>query len=66
MRYLEQTKQPQPKTASVQDLYIETSQKKAKKRGNNKRKGFNSPKLRWSIQIAFFIVVLVIGWQFYT
>lgn len=63
MRYPEETKQPQRITDSKQILSIETSQKKTVK---SKRKGFNSQKLRWSTQIAFLIVVLVIGWQFYT
>ncbi|KKO20239.1 MAG: hypothetical protein DCC43_05815 [Candidatus Brocadia sp.] len=63
MRYLKETKQPQSLPASQQDLYLETSPKKTVK---SKRKRFNSQKLRWAVQIAFFIVVLVIGWQFYT
>ena len=37
-----------------------------KKKGRRKRKKFTSQKLRWSIQIAFLILVIVIGWQFYT
>lgn len=36
------------------------------KRGQRKRKKFTSQKLRWSVQIAFLILVIVIGWQFYT
>lgn len=66
MQYPEETKPSKPLAASTQDLYLETSKKKTTKAGKNKRKWFNSQKLRWSIQIAFFIVVLVIGWQFYT
>ncbi len=51
---------------SVQEVYVENKQPKTKKSGKNKRTWLNSQKLRWSIQIAFCIVVLVIGWQFYT
>ena len=51
---------------SVQEVSVENKQPKAKKIVKNKGKWINSQKLRWSIQIAFFIVVLVIGWQFYT
>lgn len=51
---------------SVQEIFAEDKQLKIKKRGKNKRSWFNSQKLRWAVQIAFLIVVLVIGWQFYT
>ena len=51
---------------SVQEVSVENKQPKTKKSGKNKGTWLNSQKLRWSVQIAFFIVVLVIGWQFYT
>lgn len=62
---LEEVKQPTI-SAPVQNLSMEIKKPNVKKAAKNKRKGFNSQRLRWSIQIAFFIVVLVIGWQFYT
>jgi len=42
--------------------------KKLNRKKNRKDKGtwFNSIRVRWAVQIAFSIVVLVIGWQFYT
>jgi polyferredoxin len=51
---------------SAQGLYLEKKRPGTRKTGKNRTKWFNSQKLRWSIQIAFFIVVLFIGWQFYT
>lgn len=52
--------------SSVLETDVESKQPKAKKPHKNKKPWLNSLKLRWSVQIAFFIVVLVIGWQFYT
>lgn len=52
--------------ASAQGLYLERKRPDSAKAGRYKRNFFNSLRLRWSVQIAFFVVVLVIGWQFYT
>lgn len=62
---LEEGKQ-QSMPASVQGLYREKKRLDIRKTGKNKKRWLNSLRLRWSIQIAFFIVVIVIGWQFYT
>ncbi|MCF6156976.1 MAG: 4Fe-4S binding protein [wastewater metagenome] len=62
---MEELKQHSTSTPT-QDLCLEMKKPNAKRVIKNKKKGFNSQKLRWAIQIAFFIVVLVIGWQFYT
>ena len=51
---------------STQEIYTENKQSDAKKAVRSKKNKFNSQNLRWAVQIAFFIVVLVIGWQFYT
>ncbi len=53
-------------SASGQEVYVKNKRTETRKPGKKNRKGFNSQKLRWCVQIAFFIVVLVIGWQFYT
>lgn len=53
-------------SASGQEVYVKNKRTETGKPGKKNRKGFNSQKLRWCVQIAFFIVVLVIGWQFYT
>ncbi len=62
---MEEIKQ-NPSYTSVLEADVVSKQPKAKKLRKNKRPWLNSLKLRWSVQIAFFIVVLVIGWQFYT
>ncbi|MBM4055373.1 MAG: 4Fe-4S binding protein [Planctomycetes bacterium] len=49
------------KAAKHADIFLDTT-----KKVRRKNKKFTSKKLRWSVQIAFFILVLVIGWQFYT
>ncbi len=53
-------------SAPVQELYLDTKKPNSKKTAKNKGKWLSSQRLRWYVQIAFFIVVLVIGWQFYT
>ncbi|BBO16519.1 4Fe-4S ferredoxin iron-sulfur binding protein [Candidatus Brocadia pituitae] len=53
-------------SASGQEVYGKNKRMETRKPGKKNRKGFTSQKLRWCVQIAFFIVVLVIGWQFYT
>src|SRR5574341_802695 len=63
---LEEVKQQYSTSTSVQEIYRENKQSDAGKIIKSKRKKFNSQRLRWSIQIAFLIVILVIGWQFYT
>jgi polyferredoxin len=55
-----------PTPAPVEDLYIESKKPNTRRVVKKGRKWFNSQKLRWSIQIAFLIAVLIIGWQFYT
>lgn len=62
---LEEIKQSSSST-TIQEVYVKNKQAETRKSGRKNRKGFNSQKLRWCVQIAFFIVVLVIGWQFYT
>jgi len=49
----------------IRELYLDIK-KPNKKIVRNQGKWLSSQSLRWYIQIAFFIVVLVIGWQFYT
>ena len=53
-------------TPSIRNVITETKQTKTNRSNKGKKNWWNSQKLRWSIQIAFIIVVLVIGWQFYT
>ncbi|TVM03785.1 MAG: hypothetical protein CV087_03505 [Candidatus Brocadia sp. WS118] len=65
MRQLKEIRQSSS-SASVQEVYVKNKRTETRKPGKKPRKGFNSQKLRWCVQIAFFIVVLVIGWQFYT
>ncbi len=62
---MEEIKQSSSST-TIQEVYVKNKQAETRKSGRKNRKGFNSQKLRWCVQIAFFIVVLVIGWQFYT
>ena len=62
---MEEIKQSSSST-SMQEVYVKNKPAETRKPGRRNRKGFNSQKLRWCVQIAFFIVVLVIGWQFYT
>lgn len=50
----------------VRQLYLDINKPNTKKTVKNQGKWLSSRSLRWYIQIAFFIVVLVIGWQFYT
>ncbi len=59
------TNKPLTTTPTMEAL---NQDKKLHRKKNRKDKGrwFNSMRLRWAVQIAFFIVVLVIGWQFYT
>jgi len=63
---LEEVKQRHSTSTSVHENYSENKHPDIKKPGRSKKNNLNSQRLRWSIQIAFFIVVLVIGWQFYT
>ncbi len=63
---LEETKQQKTTPVSAQDVYTGNQHPKTRKAVKNKGTWFNSQRVRWSVQIAFFIVVLVIGWQFYT
>ncbi len=63
---MDEVKHQQSMPASAQGLYLERKRQDTRKAGKYKRNFFNSQRLRWSVQIAFFIVVLVIGWQFYT
>lgn len=65
IRQLEEIRQGSS-SASGQEVYVKNKRTETRKPGKKNRKGFNSQKLRWCVQIAFFIVVLVIGWQFYT
>lgn len=65
IRQLEEIRQSSS-SASGQEVYGKNKRTETRKAGKKSRKGFNSQKLRWCVQIAFFIVVLVIGWQFYT
>lgn len=53
-------------TPSIQNVITEAKQTKINRSNKIKKNWWNSQKLRWSVQIAFIIVVLVIGWQFYT
>ena len=53
-------------TPSIQNVITEAKQTKTNRSNKGKKNWCNSQKLRWSVQIAFIIVVLVIGWQFYT
>ena len=63
---MEETKQQKTTPVSARNTYTGNLQPKIKKSGKTKGTWFNSQRVRWSVQIAFFIVVLVIGWQFYT
>ena len=63
---MEEVKQRHSTSTSVHENYSENKHPDIKKPGRSKKNNLNSQRLRWSIQIAFFIVVLVIGWQFYT
>lgn len=65
IRQLEEIRQSSS-SASGQEVYGKNKRTETRKAGKKSRRGFNSQKLRWCVQIAFFIVVLVIGWQFYT
>ncbi|MDR4507301.1 MAG: 4Fe-4S binding protein [Candidatus Brocadiaceae bacterium] len=53
-------------SGSAQPVYRKNNASNVDKNGGRRRKWYNSQKIRWAIQIAFFILVLVIGWQFYT
>ncbi|MBU6392607.1 MAG: 4Fe-4S binding protein, partial [Planctomycetes bacterium] len=63
---MEEVKQQYSTSTSVQEIHRENKQSDAGKIIKSKRGKFNSQRLRWSIQIAFLVVILVIGWQFYT
>ena len=63
---MEEVKQRHSVSVSVQDIHIENQRPKTRKAVKNRGTWFNSQRVRWSVQIAFFIVVIVIGWQFYT
>ena len=62
---MEDTNKPLTTTPTTEAL---NQDKKPARKKNRKDRGgwFNSIRVRWAVQIAFFIVVLVIGWQFYT
>lgn len=64
--YLEEVKQQYSTSALVQDLSMEIKKSNTKKTVKNKKKKLNSQRVRWYIQLAFLIVVCIIGWQFYT
>ena len=63
---MEEVKQQRFISTPNKEFYREHEKATVKKAIKKKRPFFNSQKVRWSVQIAFFIVVLVIGWQFYT
>ena len=63
---MEEVKQRHSTFLPIQNMDIESQRPKTRKAAKNKGTWFNSQRLRWSVQIAFCIVVLVIGWQFYT